>query len=66
MWLRRSSAWRIWWTSGSQDVRGWEDAGPVDDWLVVSNYFYYFHPDPWGKMNPFFDSYFFKWAETTN
>ena len=22
---------------------GWEDAGPVDDWLVVSNIFYY-HP----------------------
>lgn len=32
MWSRRSSAWRTWWTSGSQDVHGgWEDAGPVDE-----------------------------------
>ena len=42
---------------------GWEDAGPVDDWMVVSN-ISDFSPLPGEDSH--FDSYFFKWAETTN
>ena len=34
------------------------------NWVVVSN-IVYFHPENWGRWTQF-DSYFFKWVETTS